>query len=142
MNIFNRHPRLSFDSIFDNFWTPLNSHESWEGNIFSPRVDVKEKKNKLEMTVELPGVKKEDIQISIDDGILTLSAESHLEDKEEKDGKIIRQERRYGKYQRSFSLGKDIKEEDVKAKFSDGILKLSAPLNKSVDHQPKRIEIA
>jgi HSP20 family protein len=85
-------------------------------------------------------VAKEDIHIHVKDGVLTLEAETSKEDKEEKDGKVIRQERRYGKYMRSFNLGTDVLEEDIKASFKDGVLKLEAP--KHVPKAPERRRIS
>ena len=94
---------------------------------FSPRVDVKDCNDHYEINAELPGVKKDDIKVSLVDGVLILETEVEKEDKEEKAGKYIRQERHYGKMMRRFNLGEDVKEEDIDAKFEDGVLKLRAP---------------
>jgi HSP20 family protein len=104
-------------------------------------VDIKDIDDHYEITAELPGVAKEDIHVHVRDGILTLEAETTQEDKEEKEGKIIRQERRYGKFMRSFNLGSDVEESDIKASFTDGVLKLQAPklVEKSVER--RRISI-
>lgn len=95
--------------------------------VFSPRVDIKDAGDHYEITAELAGVAKEDIHVHVKDGILTLEAEANEEDKEEKEGKVIRQERRYGRYMRSFDLGSDVHEADINASFNDGVLKLQAP---------------
>jgi HSP20 family protein len=125
--------------FFDDQWP--STVESEMGDFFSPRVDVKEKKDHYEITAELPGVEKEDIQIHVKDGILTLEAETTQEDKEEKEGKVIRQERRYGKFMRSFNLGGDVHGPDIQASFKNGVLKLKAPrvVEKEVERQ--RIEV-
>ncbi len=134
-------PRSSFfdiDRLFGDFWPA--SAESEMGTFFAPRVDIRETDNHYEITAELPGVAKDDIQVHVKDGILTLEAETTQEDKEEKEGKVIRQERRYGKFLRSFNLGGDVKEEDIKASFKDGVLKLEAP--KAVEKPVERRRIA
>lgn len=90
--------------------------------------DVQEFDDKYQMELELPGYKKEDIQAELKDGYLTIAAE-HRDDKDEKDsdGKFIRRERYYGKCERSFYVGEDVKQEDIHAAFQDGILKLDIP---------------
>jgi len=129
---------FDIDRFFGDSWP--QQYESRGGSFFAPRVDIKEANNHYEITAELPGVAKEDIHVHVKDGVLTLEAETSKEDKEEKDGKVIRQERRYGKYMRSFNLGTDIQEEDIKASFKDGVLKLEAP--KHVPKQPERRRIS
>jgi HSP20 family protein len=101
-------------------------------------VDVKDEKDKYVIEAELPGAKKEDIKIDIDDGVLTLSAEIGSEKNEEKDSYVYR-ERRYGSVCRSFSLD-GIDDEKIKAEYKDGILTIDLPkkepekkLTKSVD---------
>ncbi|MBR9908950.1 MAG: Hsp20/alpha crystallin family protein [Gammaproteobacteria bacterium] len=138
-------PRGSFydlDKIFDDFWAPTTRSESNVGNFFTPRVDIKELDDHYEVTAELPGIKKEDVHITLHDGILTLEAEAQQEEKQEQEGKIIRQERRYGKYRRSFNLGGNVEESDISAAFSDGVLKLKAPKAKPGIPQQRRIEIS
>ena len=142
-------PRGSFydlDRFFDNFWAPAHSQAEEDSvrDFFAPRVDIKEMDDHYEVTAELPGVKKEDISITLEDGILSIEAETSQEEKEEKEkreGKVIRQERRYGKYRRSFNLGGGVHEEDISASFDDGVLKLSAPKAKEEVPQQRRIEV-
>ncbi len=132
-----RRNMFDVDRLFDDFWSP--SAESEAGTFFAPRVDIREADGHYEITAELPGVDKDDIHVHVKDGILTLEAEATQEDKEEKEGKLIRQERRYGKFMRSFNLGSDVHEEDIKASFKDGVLKLEAP--KLVPRAPERRRI-
>ena len=123
-------PRGSFldtDRFFDDFWAPVRREGEATAAFFAPRVDVKDKTDHFEITAELPGVGKDDIHLTLADGVLTLEAEARQEDKEEKAGKVIRQERRYGKMMRSFNLGGEVHEEDISAEFRDGVLKLRAP---------------
>jgi len=129
-----RNSLFDMDRFFNDFWAP-STDESRAGTFFAPRVDIREIGDHYEISAELPGIKKEDIHVSVKDGVLVLEAESRKEEKEERDGKVIRQERRYGKFMRSFNLGNDIQDEDIKASFKDGVLKLRAP--KAVEKQPE-----
>ncbi len=122
-------PRELFkrDRFFDDFWSPVLWDEDFMEEFFAPRVDVKDCKDHYEIHAELPGVEKDDIKVNLVDGVLVLEAELKQEDKEEKDGKFIRQERRYGKLMRRFNLGEDVKEDEIDARFEDGVLMLKAP---------------
>ena len=93
------------------------------------KTDIKEKKDSYELEVDLPGFTKDEINASIEDGYLTISAAKGLDkDEKEKDsGKYIRKERYAGACQRSFYVGEGVKQEDVKAEFKHGILKLTVP---------------
>ena len=90
--------------------------------------DIKELENRYELEIELPGFTKENIKAEISNGYLVINA-LHNENKDEKDkeGRYIRKERYTGKCTRSFYIGNNIKEEDIKAKFENGILKLEIP---------------
>lgn len=92
------------------------------------KTDVHEHEDGYEVDIDLPGFKKDEINLTLDKGYLTISASKGL-DKEEtsKKGKIIRQERYAGAMSRSFYVGEAITEEEIKAKFEDGVLKLSVP---------------
>ena len=92
------------------------------------RTDVKECDSGYELDIDLPGYKKENVTAELKDGYLMIRAENKT-DKEEKDedGKYIRRERYYGSCSRSFYVGDGVTQEDIKAKFEDGILKISVP---------------
>jgi HSP20 family protein len=138
MSLIPRNNRFDMDDFFNDFWAPSDSRQQ-PGTFFAPRVDVKDVNDHYEITAELPGVSKEDIHVHVKEGVLTLEAETSQEDKEEKEGKIIRQERRYGKFMRSFNLGSDVHENDIQASFVDGVLKLEAP--KLAEKAPERVRI-
>ena len=92
------------------------------------KTDVHETDTDYEMDVDLPGFKKDQINVNLEDGYLTISAsKDHDQEKKDKHGKIIRQERFAGSMQRSFYVGEGVKTEDVKAKFEDGVLRLCIP---------------
>ena len=90
--------------------------------------DVKEYDDKYQLDMELPGFTKEDVKVELSNGYLIVSAErTENKDENEKDGKFIRKERYYGKMSRRFYVGKDLKKEDIKAKFDNGMLMLDVP---------------
>ncbi len=92
------------------------------------KTDVHEQDDHYDVDIDLPGFKKDEIKIELENGYLTVNASKGL-DKEEKNdkGKLIRQERYSGSMQRSFYVGENVTEEDIKAKFEDGVLKLTVP---------------
>ena len=140
MSLIPRSSLFDFDHFFDHFRSPA-AFEEKEGGAFAPRIEVKEKKNQYLISAELPGVDKDDVHVTLENGILTIEAESHQEDKEEKDGRIIRQERRYGKFMRSFNLGSDVQQSDIHAKFKNGVLTLTAPKAEPAIESSRRIDI-
>ena len=92
------------------------------------KTDIKETDNGYELVVDLPGFTKDEVQATLENGYLTISASKGLDkDEKTKEGKYIRQERYAGAMSRSFYVGEDVKQEDVKAKYENGILKLSIP---------------
>lgn len=97
------------------------------------KTDVREHDDQFEVDIDLPGFKKEEIQLNLESGYLTVSAAKALEEqKNNKQGKLIRQERYTGTMQRSFYVGENVTEEDIKAKFEDGVLKLNIPKKEAV----------
>ena len=91
------------------------------------KTDVKETDSGYEVDVDLPGFKKEEIHLDLENGYLTISTEKALENKEEKKGRVIRQERYSGTMSRSFYVGEHVTEEDIKAKYENGVLSLEIP---------------
>ncbi len=89
------------------------------------KTDIKEKDGYYYFDIELPGYQKENIDLEIDDGYITIKAESEIEKEEE--GKMLLKERQYSSCSRSFYVGNNIKSEDISASFNDGILKLIMP---------------
>lgn len=91
------------------------------------KTDVKENEHDYELKVDLPGFKKDEVKLQLQGGYLTISAEKGLDKNEEKHGRLIRQERYEGAMQRSFYVGENLKEEDVKASFTNGVLTITVP---------------
>ena len=112
----------AFDDMFDRpFFTGNSSHVM--------RTDISEKDGYYLLDMELPGVKKEDIHMDLENGYLTISAEKGLDEEEQdkKNGRYIRRERYTGACERTFYVGEDVTHEDIKAEFKHGILKLFIP---------------
>ncbi len=115
----------SFDNMFrDAFRSPFGSMNS--ASYMS--TDIQDLGDKYQLEVELPGYEKKDLKADLKDGYLTISAERNI-NKEEKDekGKFVRRERYMGSCQRSFFVGKEVRQEDIHASFENGILKLTVP---------------
>ncbi len=110
-------------------------------NEFSPRVDISEDEKNLFVTVEIPGVTKDDVKVTInDDNVLVIKGEKKREFKtEDKERNFIRVERSYGSFQRSFILPDNVKKDNISAKFDNGVLTIT--LEKVEPEPPKQIDI-
>ena len=137
-------PTREFDNIhntiqqyFDDF---SSMKSSFNTESFSPKIDISEKGNQLIIDAEIPGVKKEDLKITLQDNILTIEGEKKNVS-EESDEKYYRTERSYGSFKKSFTLPEDVDSEKVDAKFNNGVLSIS--LNKLEEKKPveKVIEV-
>lgn len=148
-----RHMQRDMNRIFGNFFdnepaARLESHEQPRGQLavaprrtsFWPSVDIKENDNAITVNAELPGMKKEDINISVENGVLTISGERSQEKKEESE-KYHRVERSYGSFRRSFALPENVKEADIKASYSDGVLKVDVPKSPVTKPESKKITV-
>jgi len=129
-----------FDGLFDDFFTPFATASSQlstntRNNL---SVDIYEKDNTIVIEAELPGVEKEDISIDVKGKLITLGGE-RKSDEEVKDENSYRRERRYGKFERTFSLPFEVQSETVQATFTNGILKIELP--KPEEQGTKKIAI-
>ncbi|MGN0243492.1 MAG: Hsp20/alpha crystallin family protein [Lachnospiraceae bacterium] len=124
-------PSIFGENLFDDFfgfdYPAFGYRKVNSGDIM--KTDVKENETGYELDISLPGYKKENIQAELKDGYLTIHAKtSHdSEEKDEKNGRYIRRERYYGSCSRSFYVGEDVKQEDIAARFEDGVLKFGIP---------------
>lgn len=91
------------------------------------KLDVTESADAYQIAADMPGVKKEDIKVSVDGNMVRISAEARKESEEKKGDQVLRSERYYGLLERSFSVDSDIDEGKVDAKYADGVLKLKLP---------------
>lgn len=129
-----------FDNMFEGFMRPLrwvDEEAATEGLV--PRLDVVERNDEYVVRTEIPGAKKEDIEVSVENGVLTISAETRSETEEKEGERVIRQERRYGRYLRSLRLDKTVDDKKVKAVYKDGVLELTLPKAEAV--KPKKITV-
>lgn len=128
------------NNVFDDFFnTPFFTRT--ESNMM--KTDIKEHDNCYDLTIDLPGVKKDDIKAELNDGYLTISAASDTsKDEKDENGKYICRERYSGSYSRSFYVGDAVTEQDISAKFENGTLKLTVPKKESLpEKQNKYIAI-
>ncbi|NVK41829.1 MAG: Hsp20 family protein [Oceanospirillaceae bacterium] len=137
MSNLTRFNSLFGDSFFDDFFRPLARRSDEK----APAIDVHQNDGGYRVKVDLPGVKKEDIKVSLDNGILSIRAETKSEEKEEKEGKLIRQERHFGEFLRQLSVGSDVDPASIKAQFDNGVLTLDLPKQQSLPEEKRQISI-
>ena len=124
-------PSIFGESLLDEFFDYPHQRSHFQSHTSEMmRTDVKDLGNVYEMTMNLPGIKKENVRAELKDGYLTVSAASASQkDEKDSDGVYIRRERYAGACSRSFYVGEDVKQEDIKARFEEGTLKLQVPKN-------------
>jgi HSP20 family protein len=127
------------DDLFKGFLVRPVAYEGRSEALPRMKVDVAEKNGAYLVRAELPGVKKDDIQVSIDGPQVSLSAEVRREN-EDQDERVLHTERVYGKVQRSFTLPQEVDEEKAAAKFRDGILELTLPKKQAATRRPINIQ--
>ena len=130
-------PSIFGENMFDDDWMNFSFDRDFWGRknpLYGKnaknmmKTDIREHDTGYELDVDLPGFKKDEVNVELEDGYLTISASKGLDkDKKDKEGKYIRKERYAGAMQRSFYVGDAVTNEDVKARFEDGILRLSIP---------------
>ena len=125
-------PRIYRKSLFDDFFDAPFNTGSASGLM---KTDVKATDTGYELEIDVPGIDKENISVQLENGYVTVTAKTEKKNDEGKEnGHYIRRERFYGTYSRSFYVGEDVNEEDVKAKYENGTLKLFVP---DKEKQPK-----
>ena len=136
------YPSMLGEKLFDDFmdfdFPAFRGFEDVDRKLYGKHVsqlmktDVKEHDDGYEVDIDLPGFKKDEIHLDLQNGYLTVAASKGLDkDKQDKKGRIIRQERYAGSMQRSFYIGDAVSNDEVKAKFEDGVLKLMIPKNEN-----------
>ena len=128
-------PSIFGESLFDDFDNLMNfSFPDVDKTLYGKhaknmmKTDVKEKDNGYEVAIDLPGFKKDELHLELNDGYLTISAEKGLDkDEKDKNDKYIRRERYAGSMSRSFYVGANVEQEDIRAEFRHGVLKLFVP---------------
>ena len=137
------------------FMIPRKNHDLWDDIFDDPffrepapfmrhepshimKTDVKELKDKFEISIDLPGYEKENLDMSIEDGYLTVHAKMSKENEDKEEGKYVRKERFFGECSRSFYVGEDVTEEDIKASFKNGTLKIDVPKKEEKKALPEK----
>lgn len=136
-------PLREIEDMFDRYtraarWPSNRGQEIMTTGDWSPLVDISETDNEFVVKAEIPEVRKEDVKVSVDNGVVTIRGERKQE-KEEKGKKFHRVERFYGNFVRSFTLPDNVDESKIKASFKDGMLNLQIP--KTAEAKPKSIEV-
>jgi HSP20 family protein len=111
-----------------------------DGNNWTPAVDIKESDNDIRIDLELPGLRPEDVEVTAENGLLTIRGEKRSERKEGDDGRYHVVERSYGTFMRTFTLPQGVDETQIQAEFNDGVLSIRIP--KTALPQPRRIQIS
>ncbi len=131
------------DSLFDNFFGDMFLPSQQVRTASAMNTDIRELPDSFLIDMELPGFKKEDVKAELKDGYMTITA-SRTENKDEKDakGRYVRKERYSGSYSRSFYVGEAVTEQDIQAKFTDGILTVTVPKKEPVPQAEQKKYIA
>lgn len=136
------------DSFFDPFFIPsvfdksvFNSLKTNQMPTNFMKTDIREKDNEYLIEVDIPGVDKEDIEITLVDGYLSITAKKEEKTETKEDGVYIRQERYYGSQSRRIYVGDEITENDISAKFDKGVLELIVPKKEAPEPEKKSIQI-
>jgi len=141
------YPKLFNDDLFDDFFdfprfrTPAEAEHKLYGKHAAGlmKTDIRDKDGNYELDIDLPGFKKDEISLTLDNGYLLVGARKMVNEEEKDDqGKLLRQERYSGAMQRSYYVGESIDENDVKAKFEDGVLRLTFPKEKEPEIPEKK----
>lgn len=138
-------PFREIEDMFDRYnravgWPRSGSHELMTTGDWSPRVDIVEDDKEYVINAEIPEVKKEDVKVNVDNGVLSIQGEREQE-KEEKGKKFHRVERAYGSFTRSFTLPDNADGTKTKARFKDGMLKLQIPKTKKVKSKSTEVKV-
>lgn len=119
-------PSIFGENLFDEFFD--NSFRDYSGTQELMKTDVKENENDFEIDMSLPGVNKEDIKAELNDGYLTVSAStSNVKEDNDEKKRYVRRERYYGSCSRSFYVGDQVKQDEIKARYENGVLSLNIP---------------
>lgn len=129
--------RREIDRLFDD---TFGGHGQSSTASWSPAVDVRESANELTLAFEIPGITPEQIEVTTDNGVLTVRGEKREERKEGEEGQFHLVERSYGTFSRSFQLPKNLDESKIEATFENGVLMVRIP--KAALPQPKRIQVS
>jgi HSP20 family protein len=128
-----------FDEMFSNLGSTTGRQQRTQQTQWAPALDVVQDDGDLLVRAELPGVKRDDVEITLHERVLTISGERRAEEQREGSGYYVR-ERRYGSFRRNLVLPHDVEEGQISARFEDGVLEVRVP-GGATELAPKRIEI-
>ena len=130
--------RSGIDRLFEDFFTDEKALAPFQANGKLPALDIRETDEAIMVDAELPGLKQEDIQVAVEDGVLSISAERKQE-KDEKAKNVYRLERYYGQMERKLALPASVEEGKVDATYKDGVLHITLP--KKASAKPKAVAV-
>jgi HSP20 family protein len=143
MKLVKYHPHGLFDGLFDN-WNrglfPASPVESPEVVQRRPRTNIEESDGAYVLTMEMPGLSKKDVEVSLEKDTLTVRGERVVDKEEKSEAGYLRREISSTKFERSFSIGKEVDQENIKAKMEDGILTVT--LSKSAERVGRKVDVA
>jgi len=128
-----------FDSLFDTLMARGGNMPRGSSLMRAPETDVVENERDIRVMVEMPGLRQEDIEVDVENNLLTIRGEKREEREEGEEGKYHLSERRYGTFSRSFVLPRDVEPDDISASFENGVLNVHIP--KSEQARRRRIEV-
>jgi HSP20 family protein len=144
MNTFSRGTFFDVNKFFNGFYQTAPAYQpvtKQADNTFSPKVDIIEQDSDYQLIVELAGISKENVAVSIEESTLTIEASNEQKSTDENSGTLLRRERVLGKFVRSFDLGNSVEHNQIKAVFKDGLLILTIPKVKEEVIEPRQIDI-
>jgi len=122
----NRWFDFPLDRVFNEFWARTVPEAPAVAETWAPRVDIRDEKDAVLVTAELPGVAKDEVSVQLKDGVLRIKGEKHTEKAENENG-FYRSERVYGAFERSFTVPDTLDAEKIEAEYANGVLKLTLP---------------
>ena len=133
-----------FESLWTNPLAALDTQDRWFGDFsqtdFQPKLDVTDDKSSLRVTLEVPGVDMKDLNVEVQDGVLTVSGEKRQEERTEEEG-CYRTERSYGYFKRSVPLPSEVEGAKAEAKFDKGVLTIKLPKSERAKQQSTKVPI-
>jgi HSP20 family protein len=133
--------RSELDEMFEDFFDWGKSGEELTTMEWSPSVDISENDDNIVVNAEIPGMNKEDINVSVRDDTLTIKGEKKREREEEEENYHV-VERSYGRFQRSFTLPDNVKSDDIKANYKDGVLNITIPKTEEAKSKELKVDVS
>ncbi len=131
----------NFSEKFHNIFGEFPDIEFSYNNSFKPKADILSDEKNFYVEIEIPGVKKEDLKISLKDSVLTVSGEKKKHNNENKELNYYKNERNFGKFSRNFNLSKEVDHENIQAAYEEGVLRIAVAKKVKEEKQEKEIKI-